>query len=117
MTATYTEDHLVEQPAIRIFRNELGWDAATCFDEWSLGTSSLGREAKRDVVLVSRLRPALERLNPGYPGEAIEGAIDELTRDRSALGLGEANQEVYKLFKLFKQGVKVQVPNRWCQRG
>jgi len=109
MSVAYTEDHLVEQPAIQLLRDELGWQAATCFDEWSSGASTLGREGKRDVVIVSRLRPALERINPDLPTEALNSAIDELTRDRSALGLGEANQEIYKLLK---QGVKVKVPNR-----
>jgi type I restriction enzyme R subunit len=33
------------------------------------------------LVLVSRLRAALERLNPALPPEAITAAVDELTRD------------------------------------
>jgi hypothetical protein len=37
------------------------------------------------VALVSRLRAALERLNPALPPEAITAALDELTRDRSAM--------------------------------
>jgi type I restriction enzyme R subunit len=41
----------------------------------------------RSLVLVSRLRAALERLNPALPPEAITAAVDELTRDRSALRL------------------------------
>ncbi|MDA0578522.1 MAG: hypothetical protein O3B24_10545, partial [Verrucomicrobia bacterium] len=41
----------------------------------------LGRETKGEVVLVSRLRAALERLNPALPPEAITAAMDELTRD------------------------------------
>jgi len=36
-------------------------------------------------VLVSRLHAALERLNPTLPREAITAAVDELTRDRSAM--------------------------------
>jgi hypothetical protein len=32
------------------------------------------------VVLVSRLRTALERLNPALPPEAITAAVDELPR-------------------------------------
>jgi type I restriction enzyme R subunit len=47
--------------------------------------ASLGRETKGEVVLVSRLRAALERLNPALPPEAITAAVDELTRDRSAM--------------------------------
>jgi type I restriction enzyme R subunit len=49
--------------------------------------ASLGRETKGKVVLVSRLRAALERLNPALPPEAIPAAVDELTRDRSAMSL------------------------------
>jgi hypothetical protein len=33
------------------------------------------------VVLVGRLRAALEKLNPSLPPEAITAAIDEFTRD------------------------------------
>ena len=40
-----------------------------------------------EVVLVSRLRAALERLNPALPPEAITAAVDELTRDCSAMSL------------------------------
>jgi type I restriction enzyme R subunit len=45
------------------------------------------RETKGGVVLVSRLRAALERLNPALPPEAVTTAVDELARDRSATSL------------------------------
>ena len=51
------------------------------------------------MVLVSRLRVALERLNPDMPPEAITAAVDELTRDRSVMSLEAANREVYLLLK------------------
>lgn len=100
----YTEDHLVEQPAIALLRDELNWPHANCYAEWQSGKSTLGREAKRDVVLVSKLRPALERLNPTLSPDAIASAVEELTRDRSALSLVEANREIDKLLR---GGVKV----------
>jgi type I site-specific restriction-modification system R (restriction) subunit len=76
----YTEDQLVEQPAIGLFA-ELGWTAVLALEE-TFGTSgTLWREAKGEVVLVSRLRLALERLNLALPPEAIPAAVDELTRD------------------------------------
>ena len=53
-------------------------------------TGTLLRETKGEVVLVSRLRAALERLNPTLPPEAITAAVDELTRDRSAMSLEAA---------------------------
>jgi hypothetical protein len=28
--STYTEDHLVEQPAIQLMQHELGWDGMWC---------------------------------------------------------------------------------------
>jgi hypothetical protein len=31
----YTEDHLVEQPAIHLMQHELGWDVVNCYDEWT----------------------------------------------------------------------------------
>jgi len=48
----------------------------------------------------------LERLNPALPPEAITAAIDELTRDRSAMSLEAANREVYRLLK---EGIPVSV--------
>jgi type I restriction enzyme R subunit len=109
MSSAYTEDNLVEQPAIELIRDELKWDYEYCYDEWSSGSSSLGRETRRDVVMVSRLRPALVKLNPELPEEALDAAIEELARDRSALSLVEANREVYRLIK---SGIKVKVENR-----
>ena len=58
---------------------------------------------------MSRLRAALERLNPALPPEAITAAVDELTRDRSAMSLEAANREVYLLLK---EGIKVSVPDK-----
>ncbi len=72
-------------------------------------SSNQGRDGKREVVLVSRLRPALQRLNPDLPVEAIEGAVEEICRDRTALSLAEANREIDKLLK---QGVKVSFPDQ-----
>ena len=46
-----------------------------------------------------RTNPALQRLNPDLPVEAIEGAVEEICRDffLTALSLAEANQEIDKL--------------------
>lgn len=104
----YSEDRLVEQPAIGLFAT-LGWQTVSALDE-AFGTAgTLGRETKGDVVLVQRLRAALVGLNPGLPAEAIQAAIDELTRDRSAMSLEAANREVYRLLK---EGIAVSVPER-----
>ncbi len=70
---------------------------------------TLGREAKGEVVLLDRLRAALSRLNPSVPPEAIDTAIDELTRDRSAMSLEAANRQIYRLLK---DGIPVSVADR-----
>ena len=56
-----------------------------------------------------RLRAALGKFNPALPAEAISTAIDELTRDRSAMSLEAANREVYRLLK---EGIPVSIPDR-----
>ncbi len=50
-----------------------------------------------DVVLVRRLRTGLEKLNEGIGKEAIDLAIEELTRDRSTASPAHANLEIYRL--------------------
>jgi type I restriction enzyme, R subunit len=74
MSAFYTEDHLAEQPAIQLMQHKLGWEVVNCYGEWDGGTSDLGRDGKREVVLTGRLKPALRRLNPDLPVEVVEGA-------------------------------------------
>lgn len=103
----YTENKLVEQPAIKIFRDELGYEYIDAYHEDYGENSLLGREERDEVVLSRRLQNALIRLNPDVPEEALPLAIDELLRDRSVLSLVGANRESYKLIK---DGVKVSVP-------
>jgi len=103
----YTEDQLVEQPAIGLF-SALGWQTVSALEETFGSGGTLGRETKSEVVLAGRLRVALTNLNGGLPPEAIQSAIDELARDRSAMSLEAANREV---FRLLKDGVAVSVPN------
>ena len=104
----YTEDQLVEQPAIGLFA-ELGWTTVSALEETFGATGTLLRETKGEVVLVSRLRAALERLNPTLPPEAITAAIDELTRDRSAMSLPAANRKTHPHPRPFSQGEKGEI--------
>jgi len=71
MLNDYSEDNLVEQPAIALFAG-LGWETENCFYEKFGENSTFGRETSSEVVLLPRLRSALERLNPALPKEAIE---------------------------------------------
>jgi type I restriction enzyme, R subunit len=96
----------VEEPTIALFA-QLGYETANTFEKFG-PHGTLGRETSAEVVLTSRLRPALQRLNPDLPREAIAAALEELTRDRSVLSLANANREVYLLLK---NGVKVNSRN------
>lgn len=104
----FSENALVEQPAIALFE-ELGYVTANCFyEKFGGATSTLGRETSNDVILWPRLRVALQKLNPNIASDAIQLAMDELAKDRSAMSLAHANREVYKLLK---DGVRVSFQN------
>src|SRR5512145_962232 len=93
------EDTL-ERATIDLFTS-LGWTATNAFDE---DHDLLGRNTRMEVVLVRELRTALEKLNPELPTDAIDQAIETLTRDRSVQGIVQANREIAGLLK---EGIKV----------
>jgi type I restriction enzyme, R subunit len=107
MPHAFTEDQLVEQPAITLFA-ELGWQTVVASEEIFGASGTLGRGSSGEVVLVNRLRAALVKLNPSLPSDAIDAAVDELTRDRGAMSLASANREIYQHLK---EGIKVSVPD------
>ncbi|MGC7873713.1 type I restriction endonuclease subunit R [Desulfosporosinus sp. SYSU MS00001] len=94
----YTEDALVEQPTIALFK-ALGYTTANCYTESFGVNSTLGRETTTEVVLVPRLKAALIKLNGQLTVEAINLAIEEIIRDRSSMSMVNANREIYKLLK------------------
>ncbi len=98
----------IEEAALEVFA-ELGWNVVNVIYERFGEKGSLGRETKSDAVLLRRLRAALEKLNPTLSAEAIEQAIEQIARDRSAMGsVVAANRDVYALLK---HGVKVRAPS------
>ncbi len=122
MPHAYTEDQLVEQPAIGLF-DKLGWQTVSAMEEvfgdaepspqpspkgrgGKAESAALGRETPGEVVLLPRLQTALERLNPRLPPEAVSSAIEEITRNRAAMLPAAANREVYQLLK---EGIRVSV--------
>lgn len=101
----YSEDTLVEKPALDLLAS-LGWSTANLYHEWKGTASNQGRQNKQEALLVPRLRSALERLNPQLPADALEQAIAELGRDRSAMVPVNANREFHSLLR---DGVKVTI--------
>ena len=106
----YSEDSLVEQPAIQLFA-EIGWHTLSALEEVFGVGGTLERETKGEAVLVPRLRTTLERLNPSLPRDAISGAIDQLIRDRSVMSLVWASS----VYELLKEGIPATLPE--CKAG
>jgi type I restriction enzyme R subunit len=105
----FSEDNLVEQTVIKLIKEV--WADSMCHinaytDEED---SKLGRAHRGEVVLTKYLFPALEKLNPGFPKEALDQAVEQVVRDRSHLSLVNANKEIYLLLR---DGASVQVMNR-----
>jgi type I restriction enzyme R subunit len=98
ISRAYTEDAAVEKPAIKL-SEELGWNHVNAYHEKLGMDGTLGRETRSEIFLRQRLRNAFERLNPDAPVQAIDQAIDELTKDRSALHYARANREVHELLR------------------
>ncbi|MEA5579561.1 type I restriction endonuclease subunit R [Anabaena sp. UHCC 0451] len=96
-------EQALENATIKLF-SQLGWNTANCYNE-ELGTNgTLGRITRDEVVLLPKLHTSLTKLNPDLPKEAVELAIEELTRSRNTLSLENANKEIYQLLKT---GIKV----------
>jgi type I restriction enzyme R subunit len=104
-TRKFTEDQLVEQPAVDLFRS-LGWETVNAYHETFGLDGTLGRSSQGEVILTRDLRAALERLNPDLPADAIQTALDAVDRDRSAMSPVQANRELYRLIR---DGVRVNV--------
>ena len=79
MTHAYTEDQLVEQPAIGLFA-QIGWRDGVRKGGSVWSQRYVRSETSGEVVFVGRLRKALTRLNPSIPEEAITSAFDQLLR-------------------------------------
>lgn len=88
------EHTLVEKPAIDYLVSVLGYE----YIEGEKLTPALGeRESFRDVILILRLKTALQRLNPWMTQESLESAVKFLINSE-ALGtsLLEINEIIYK---------------------
>lgn len=77
----------------------MGYEVANLIHEICGPNNPFGRESSSEVVFKPRLRKALQKLNPDIPSDILEIAIEQFTRDRSALNPVIANQEVHNTLK------------------
>lgn len=100
MTWEYSEDNLIEQTAIDLFFNQLGWDTLLAYNKEGFGEgSTLGRLNKKEVVLKKIFFEKIKEFNPGLPQKAYEEAYEKLIEDSVTKSLAEINYEKHQLLR------------------
>jgi len=100
MTWEYSEDNLVEQTAIDLFYNQLGWDTILAYNKESFGEgSALGRLNKKEVVLKKIFFEKIKEFNPHLPEQAYNQAYEKLIEESITKSLAEINFEKYQLLR------------------
>lgn len=96
----YSEDNLIEQTAIDLFFNQLGWDTQLAYNKESFGEgSTLGRLNKKEVVLKKIFFEKLKQFNPNLPDQAYNQAYEKLIEESITKSLAEINFEKYQLLR------------------
>lgn len=109
MTWEYSEDNLIEQTAIDLLANQLGWDTMLAYNEETFGDNgSLGRSGKNEVLLKKIFLEKLEEFNPGLPEQAYIQAYEKLTEESVTKSLAEINFEKYQRLR---NGIEVDFEN------
>jgi type I restriction enzyme, R subunit len=100
MTWEYSEDNLIEQTAIDLFFNQLGWDTVLAFNKETFGEeSSLGRGSKKEVLLKRIFMEKLKEFNPNLREQAYHHAFEKLTEESITKSLAEINFEKHQLLR------------------
>lgn len=100
MTWEYSEDNLIEQAAIDLFLNRLGWDTLLAYNKESFGEdSTLGRLNKKEVVIKRIFLEKLKAFNSGLPAKAYDDAYQKLIEESFSKSLAEINYEKYQLLR------------------
>lgn len=105
MVSAYSEDNNIQEPAARIFEDELEWRSVFAFNSETFGPDSLlGRKDATEVVLIRELDAALRRLNPKL-AVTLEGrtklslARDQLLDADPTKTLLQHNEAKWKLMR------------------
>jgi type I restriction enzyme R subunit len=100
MAWEYSEDYLIEQTAIDLFFNRLGWDTALAYNKETFGEgSTLGRLNKKEVILRKIFLEKLKQFNPNLPEQAYKHAYEKLIEESITKSLPEINFEKHQYLK------------------
>lgn len=109
MGNNYSEDQLIEQTCIDIFKNQLNWEIANVFKGETFGKNgTIGRESEADIILKNRFYDAITLFNPNLPKQAYDLAFETINSDDATKGLAEINHEKHNYLK---EGIPVTYKN------
>ena len=100
MAKNFISEDDIEQGLIQRLQHLCGFDALNCYtaqpDDLNDGSE---RGDKREVILANQLRKAVERLNPQASPHAVDQAMGQLLKPRTAMSLVAANREMDGLIR------------------
>lgn len=109
MAHAYSEDQLIEQTCIDIFKNQLLWEIANVYQGETFGENgTIGRHSEADVLLKNRFLVAIQKLNPNLPVSAYELAYEIINSDDATKSLSDVNFEKHNFLK---EGIPVTYKN------
>ncbi len=109
MANKYSEDKLIEQTCIDIFKNQLQWDIANVYQGETFGDNgTIGRASEADVLLKNRFYQAIQKLNPDLPLQAYDLAYEIINSDDATKSLPDLN---YEKHNFLKEGIPVTYKN------
>lgn len=109
MANNYSEDQLIEQTCIDIFKNQLHWEIANVYQGETFGENdTIGRHSEADVLLKNRFLEAIQKLNPNLPVSAYELAYKIINSDDATKSLSDLNFEKHNFLK---EGIPVTYKN------
>ena len=109
MGNNYSEDQLIEQTCIDIFKTQLHWEIANVYQGETFGENgTIGRYSEADVLLKNRFLEAIQKLNPNLPVSAYELAYEIINSDDATKSLPDLNFEKHNYLK---EGIPVTYKN------
>ncbi|MEZ7500746.1 type I restriction endonuclease subunit R [Flavobacterium sp. Arc3] len=109
MANDYSEDKLIEQTCIDIFKNQLHWEIANVYQGETFGENgTIGRASEADVLLKNRFYKAIKKINPHLPQQAYDMAYQIINSDDATKSLPDLNQEKHNFLK---EGIPVTYKN------
>lgn len=114
MSYEYSENELVQNSAIELLRDTLGWRTFYAYNDEVLGndssSKSLGRSSYKEILLTRYLKEAVFKFNDWVTDEIFEQIVKILNTKVSSDSDIQNNEKNYQYFK---DGIEV---DEWGNR-